>query len=547
MEYPIYGDGSFGLYIALSDMADDGKLFTVRCSDKEVMRFERVGGSISVCIDTGIGTPILLSAPEAKGSLMLEWRGYSVRLFADDALADEEWPLGALPSGEWETEVDEGVPFWEFSELRAREEPCVPLERPVMFIKPEGHNTGMGDLMPYNDNGVLRLFYLHDRRSHKSKYGLGAHRWAQICMDEKGEWTRCPLAIDIDRQWEGSVCTGSLIRTQEGLCAYYAVRMADRTAAKIGRAVSTDGIHFTKTEEYFELKAPYEPVSARDPMVFQTDDGLYHMLVTTSVGEEGALAHLTSQEGREWRQMDEPFLLPGWKAQPECPDWFRWGNRYYLVFSIGAQAYYCMSGDPLSGWTRPRLLCGRGINVPKTTAWGTGRIAAGFLCDAGYAGNLVLYELEQKEDGSIGCRFFEKALPRLAAYDTFGSVSLASCSGRKTAALCETGDTFRLRLSAAVKSGSACIGIGGYDLVISSENTMQVLDRDHRSITEKTDIPAGAADIDIHASGGMAAALVNGVPAAFRTGRANGYIVSLSSLWGECDFERISLLQDEKE
>ncbi|MBO4368241.1 MAG: hypothetical protein J5859_05975, partial [Clostridia bacterium] len=190
MEYPIYGDGSFGLYIALSDMADDGRLFTVRCSDKEVMRFERVGGSISVCIDTGIGTPVLLSAPEAKGSLMLEWRGYSVRLFADDALADEEWPLGSLPCGEWETEADEGVPFWEFSELRAREESCMPIDRPVMFIKPEGHNTGMGDLMPYNDNGVLRLFYLHDRRSHKSKYGLGAHRWAQISMDEKAGWTR---------------------------------------------------------------------------------------------------------------------------------------------------------------------------------------------------------------------------------------------------------------------------------------------------------------------------------------------------------------------
>ncbi|MBO4367235.1 MAG: hypothetical protein J5859_00865, partial [Clostridia bacterium] len=109
------------------------------------------------------------------------------------------------------------------------------------------------------------------------------------------------------------------------------------------------------------------------------------------------------------------------------------------------------------------------------------------------------------------------------------------------------GDTFRLRCSAAVKSGYACIGIGGYELVISSENTMQVRDRDHRSITERTDIPAEAVDIDIYAGGGMAVALVNGVPAAFRTGRANGCVVSLSSLWGECDFERINLQQDEKE
>ena len=38
-----------------------------------------------------------------------------------------------------------------------------------------------------------------------------------------------------------------------------------------------------KSEQYFTLQDPYEKTSARDPMVFQDEQGVYHMLVTTSL------------------------------------------------------------------------------------------------------------------------------------------------------------------------------------------------------------------------------------------------------------------------
>lgn len=50
-----------------------------------------------------------------------------------------------------------------------------------------------------------------------------------------------PMAIPITEQWEGSICTGSLIEANEKVYAFYAVRMTDGSAARLTWASSEEG------------------------------------------------------------------------------------------------------------------------------------------------------------------------------------------------------------------------------------------------------------------------------------------------------------------
>ena len=165
--------------------------------------------------------------------------------------------------------------------------------------------------MPFADGDVYHLFYLKDRRQHKSKWGKGAHQFAHISTSDMIHWEEHPVAVEITHQWEGSLCTGSVIKKDGRYYAFYAVRMVDGSSARVSWAESEDCIHFTKSEKYFTLTKPYETTSVRDPEVFLGADGRYHMLLTTTWEEEetergGCLAHMVSDDLENWEQK-EPF------------------------------------------------------------------------------------------------------------------------------------------------------------------------------------------------------------------------------------------------
>ena len=137
------------------------------------------------------------------------------------------------------------------------------------------------------------------------------------------------------------------------------------------------------------------------------------MLVTTSVGETGALAHLVSTDLETWEQK-EPFILAGRDVdQPECSDWFRIGNIYYLVFSLGGTARYRFSDNPTGPWTEPEdggVIVDRTFRVPKAALLCGKTVFSGFVVDPGYGygGHIELYEAKQHPDGTLGFSRYEK-------------------------------------------------------------------------------------------------------------------------------------------
>ncbi len=352
-------------------------------------------------------TPLTLISDAFEGAnVEITVRPYRIRLEVNGILTDEEWPAGnIIIDGETVSVGDFDLAF-EAIEPEKTDESVYYTRRGIKLDEIRLPGINIGDCMPFSDgrdNKLYHLFWLYDRHHHKSKWGLGAHQWAHISTRDMQTWDEHPMAIRITEKYEGSVCTGSVAYADGKYYAWYAVRMSDRSPARITHAVSEDAVHFNKTMHYFTLPDRYEATSARDPkLIFH--DGKFHLIVTTTLlsSGNGCLAHLVSDNADMSDLTDcGPIIEHSDSDQPECPDWFKMGKYYYLVYSIRGTARYLCSQKPFSDWTAPTdniVHCGI---VPKSAEFKGKRIFAGFVNENGYGGSLVMAQVRQNPDGTL--------------------------------------------------------------------------------------------------------------------------------------------------
>ena len=218
------------------------------------------------------------------------------------------------------------------------------------------------------------------------------------------------MAIPIDEQWEGSICTGSVIHHDGLFYAFYATRKPDGTQ-HLGLATSPDGIHFAKQQPNRFMSAPegYDPFHLRDPKVFRDQKtGVFRMLVTARLtdGRDGCIAQFTSADLRQWT-LRQPLLIPG--RVTDCPDLFEWNGWHYLL----AEHVYWMAPSLGGPWASPSPDRLDVLYVPKTAEFGDDRrLYASWLPNGGWGGDLVFRELIQLPDGRLGTRFVEEMMPR---------------------------------------------------------------------------------------------------------------------------------------
>ena len=346
-----------------------------------------------------IQKPLTLSAAAAEGdTAVISCSGARLALYVNDILADEEWPVGetAFPDevrgkdgfAVTETPRNDGFPLRTVTQIQG--------------FAPGG-GVNVGDCMPMTDGDMLRIFYLYDRRHHGSKWGLGAHQWAQITTEDLRTWTMQPMAVGIDDPSEGSICTGSVIRNGDVWYAYYAIRACDGSPAKMTCSVSRDGVHFEKTHRVFTLPEPYDAASARDPKVYR-DGERFVMLVTTSYKDEGCLARLESPDLESWTLIG-PELLTG-RHQPECPDRFFFDGHEYLVFGQGGMSHYRIRGAD-GEWHAPAgadVIVDSHLRVPKAAVWQDRLLFVGFVVlpdEPGWGGTMELFEGFPDDKGSL--------------------------------------------------------------------------------------------------------------------------------------------------
>ena len=258
--------------------------------------------------------------------------------------------------------------------------------------------------MPYRREDEYHVLYLKDRHHHKSKWGLGAHQWEHISTKDFKKWQIHPMAVPITDPSEGSICTGSWIKNGEKEYLYYTVRMGREIAAPIRRSVSYDGYHFEKDTAFgFTVSEKYHAASARDPKVVKGEDGLFHMFLTTSLIEEGrgCLAHYVSEDMENWEEIEAPIYIAPGKEQPECPDYFRYNGKYYLIFSLKGRAHYMISDKPFEDFVMPSDPIIPCSSVPKGADWNGKLIFTGFRRIGGYGGAMTFKAATSKENGEL--------------------------------------------------------------------------------------------------------------------------------------------------
>ena len=333
---------------------------------------------------------------------------HRIELYINGELMDEEWPFG-------ERLFNHGDEFFHKNDVICEEYTVEEKIQPSIissFENAEGwrpeEEVFVGDCMPYRRGNEYHVLYLKDRHHHRSKWGMGAHQWEHISTKDFKIWNVHPMAVPITESWEGSICTGSWIQKGEKEYLYYTVRRGNGLPALICRSISDDGYHFEKDKSFgFTLSEKYDRASARDPKVIKGEDGAYHMFLTTVLVKEnkGCLAHYVSYDMEDWTEYKEPIYIGSSPDHPECPDYFKYNGKYYLIFSLCGRARYMISDKPFEEFVMPNepiIPCG---GVPKAAEWNGRLVFSGFNAIGGYAGTLTFKSATATDSGEL---VFEK-------------------------------------------------------------------------------------------------------------------------------------------
>jgi hypothetical protein len=329
---------------------------------------------------------------------------HRIEMYVNQNLVDEEWPNGSrlFTNGD---NIE--------SDFKIIVEPYFPSkqEQPKIssvFFNAEGwkpdENVFVGDCMPYVNGEEYHVLYLKDRHHHYSKWGMGAHQWAHISTRDFAEWRIHPMAVEITDPTEGSICTGSWIKHNETEFLFYTVRRGGNLPAPICRSVSIDGYHYEKDMGFgFVLPEKYNRAVARDPKVIKGEDGLFHMILTTSLvcENKGCLAHFISEDLETWLDTNLPIYISEDSTEPECPDYIFYNGRYYLIFSLNGKARYLISNQPFGDWKSPEnhdIPC---ASVPKGAVWNDKIVFTGFKGIDGYAGTMTFKTAITNEIGEL--------------------------------------------------------------------------------------------------------------------------------------------------
>ena len=297
-----------------------------------------------------------------------------------------------------------------------------------LFYRPEG--AWAADFIPFFCQSRFRLFYLLDWRD-RAGHGEGTP-WYQVSTGDFVHFTEHGEMLPrgaVDAQ-DLYVFTGSVIES-EGLYHIFYTGHNPHLRARGGReqgvmhATSRDLLHWQKVPEdtFYAPTDIYEPHDWRDPFVFWNEEvGEYWMLLAARLHtgpsrRRGCTALCTSRDLRHW-QPREPFWAPGLYYTHECPDLFRIGDWWYLVFSEfsqGCLTRYRMSRSLTGPWAAPAddTFDGRAYYAAKTASDGRRRYLFGWNptregdTDEGkwqWGGNLVVHELCQQRDGTLAVR-----------------------------------------------------------------------------------------------------------------------------------------------
>lgn len=387
------------------------------------------------------------------------------------------------------------------------------------FYQP--NDAWVGDVIPWQEDGVFHLFYLHEDRGATT----GGMPWYRVTTEdlvtyrENGE----AIASGGSLAEDFNIYTGSIVLDDQGTHHAFYTGQNPENLGQDGRALqlvmhATSHDNMTSWQRHpehtFGAGPGYESGDWRDPFVFwDADAKLWRMLIAArhESGPErrrGTIAQCTSSDLNHWEAV-EPFWDPRRYVAHECPEVFQIGDWWYMVYSEFSDAFttrYRMARDLKGPWIVPEYdtLDGRAYYAAKSAERDGRRLFFGWIAskknshDDGpwqWAGTMSVLEAEQRSDGTLAFHppqefrsIFtsqEDSLPAGTRLDAAGGYSDILTDK-------DTPSAFRLRAHFEVEEGTREFGVllrasadgdQGYALRLEPHRGRLVLDRWPRRAT----------------------------------------------------------------
>jgi len=287
----------------------------------------------------------------------------------------------------------------------------------------------VGDIIPFFSDGEYHAFYLKRQEGREDSPGVQLLIWAHAVSTDLVHWEELPNALGVGGHedpdskgcWTGSVIEGE--GTFHIFYTGYSAGEGKYPPQTICHATSRDLIHWKK-DPTNPIIVPetkwYENDDWRDPFVFRNGlENCYWMLVTARVRDgstprRGCIALAKSKDLKSWI-VHPPLWKPYLVYAPECPDLFRMGKRWYLIFS-NVETRYRFAKELTGPWLSfpVESFDSERFYAAKTLTDGKRRLLLGWMPsqkggrDDGqweWGGHMALpREIFVQPDGSLGIR-----------------------------------------------------------------------------------------------------------------------------------------------
>ena len=307
-----------------------------------------------------------------------------------------------------------------------------------VYYQPEKGRCG--DPVPFYDQKTseFKVLYLQEWDINGPCYHPLWGAFTKDCANYTSVGEVLPTGSDASAD-DAALGTGSCVydETTDKYYLYYTGHNDVNTKEVLMRATSSDFRSWTKDAEW-RLEGDANGYSAsvfRDPHVFKGDDNLYHMVVSTrpAGGGDPCFAEFKSSDLKNWEHVGHFNMI--WDRFLECPDIFKMGDYWYLVYSESFKAPWsrkvkymkadtwenlkaCFNG-PTWPDNKEGVLDSRAFYAGKTASNGTDRyiwgwcpvrwgndiheknINVGADDEPAWGGSLVCHKLIQHADGTL--------------------------------------------------------------------------------------------------------------------------------------------------
>lgn len=299
-----------------------------------------------------------------------------------------------------------------------------------LFYTPKNAKTG--DVIPFYNEELKQFdnYYLKNWNPDAPKEDV-VHGWHRLTTKDNLHFKEEPTGI------LGG--TGSVIKVNNLYHMFYCTFDRNPDCQWARHATSTDLTHWTDIpeEKFGSDGVIYKMSDWRDPFVFwNEEEKKWWMLLAARENapteRNGCVALCSSDDLSHWEYRKPMYASRTFQAADECPDLFKMGDWYYLVFSNytdGFCTHYRMSKSLNGPWLRPAVdtFDGRAFYAAKTGFDGKNHFVYGWNPTKGedgwnfdpkndygrdyktwnWGGSIVVHKIIQHEDGTLGTAVLE--------------------------------------------------------------------------------------------------------------------------------------------